>query len=369
MLAGVGLAWHGRVAGARWQAALDEVRAVEARLVASVDERPALWGETTDERAQPHYDRALAAVASWDADEVGSARRAEDAEARGRRAALVAAGAEALEALHRGAHAGDATRSVDWSQAPELPIRKLMRVRFLTNLSEMQAAILLEEGRDLAAVGVLLDAMQFAGDLTQGPLLFEEMIGLALLSPAILTQGVADGALLELSDDAARRLAAGLSALDRRLGWRVQSLEGELVFAARCWEAVLRGEGVLAWKGLVHARDQGHAADHVVALRDVCASLDRAFAAGPQELFEELDRVAQRVEARDELPLHAFDSAQRSRFYSVGRLRLLAYALGGADAPRDPWTRACLRTEAAEGGTRLRLEHAAFRDLELLVAR
>lgn len=380
-LGSAGLIWRSRVASGRWNQALAEVRVLEIGLDAKVDERPALWGETTDEHAQPHYDRALSLVAGWDVDTVLAAVRAEDDEARNERTTLVAEGADALEALHRGAHAANATRTVDWSRGFELPMRKLIHARFLTQLSEMKATILLEDGRELDAVGVLLDALQFAGDLSQGPLMIEEMVGVALLSPDTLVEGVADGSLLFLSNDAEQRLVSGVSALDRRLGWQATSFEGELVLGARELESVLQDENGAWGESIVGLANGGfgltqgwlYAAEYVNAMQGLCADFDRAFAAGPSALFDELEHFPNRA-CTPENPISAtllptLVSAYRGRFYSLGRFRLLAQAISRADPPDDPWLAEYLRVEESEEGTRLWLDHEVFDGLEIRVAR
>jgi len=383
-LGGAGIAWRGHRANDRWRDALHEVDRIEARLEARADVRPALWGGTTDERAQPHYDRALASVEGWGGrdDELVHRALSEDGdEVRAPRAELVAAHAEALEALHRGAHAEDATRTVDWSRGFEVPVRTLMQARALVRLGELEAALLLDEGRDLEAVGVLLDALQFAGDLTRAPVMIEEMIGLALLSPVSLRDGVADGSLLSLPEDAERRLAAGLSALDRRLGWELESLEGELVLSARGLDAALRGEadglrelaGAWGYGPLGHAWVRRLAAEHVEAMCGALAELDRGAAAGPAALLDAIDRTCLRVDELDNpisrLVLPKLDSACRARLHSLGRFRLLAHALSPSDPPADPWLAAYLREEPVEGGKRLWLDHEAFGQLEVRVAR
>jgi len=381
VLSSAGLTWRSRVANDRWQAALGEVRALEERLAANVEYRPALWGETTDERAQPYYDRALSLVAAWEADMVIAAVRAEDEEARRLRAAFLGEGAEALAALHRGAHAARATRTVDWSQGFEFPVRKFMHTRFLSQLCEMKAQVLFEEGRELEAVGVLLDALQFAGDLSRGPLLIEEVVGVALLTPDVLLEGVADGTLLALSEVAEQRLVAGVSALDRRLGWQMTSLEGELVSCARGLERVLKDEHSgwrdqpddLIFGGTSLTQARLFAAEHVNAMRSLCAEFDRAFDAGPSVLFGEIDRLPEELGALENpisaLVLPKLDSAYRGRLYSLGRFRLLVQALSRADPPADPWLAEYLREEETEEGTRLWLDHEVFGELEIRVAR
>jgi len=256
-----------------------------------------------------------------------------------------------------------------------------MHARFLSQLCEMKAAVLLEDGRELEAVGVLLDALQFAGDLSRGPLLIEEMVGVALLTPDVLLEGVADGTLLALSEAAEQRLVAGVSALDRRLGWQLTSLEGELVFCARGLERALQDENngwrdqaaSLMDRGVSLTQARLFAAEHVNAMRRLCAGYDRAFDAGPSVLFDEIDRLPEKLGALENpisaLVLPKLDSAYRGRLYSLGRFRLLAQALSRAEPPADAWVVEYLRMEETEEGTRLWLDHEVFGGVEIHVAR
>jgi len=379
VLGSAGLAWRGHEADGRWHEVLADVALLEARLGASVDARPALWGETTDESAEPHYERALRLVAGWDPETVATARREETDEARAARARFLeegGEGAEALAALHRGAHAARATRTVEWERGFELRLRKLMHARFLTQLAEMKAATLLEEGRALEAVGVLLDALQFAGDMAQGPVMIEEMIGLGLLAPNLLVDGVADGTLLALPDEARERLVDGVTALDRRLTWRVPGFEAELVLTARGLDTVLRDEGgTRRWMGedLGLTRGQLFGAQCVETMLGLCAEFDHAYLAGPDALFEKIDGFEERFESQrnpiSALVLPRFDNLYRARLGALGRFRLLAHALAPSDPPRDDWLAEYLRAEETDDGARLRLDHPIFAPVEVLVAR
>ncbi len=378
VLGSAGLTWR-HVANGRWRAALVEVRALELRLDAKVVHRQALWGDTTDERAQPHYDRALSLVAAWDSETVSTAWQAEDERARDSRRALVSEGSEALEALHRGAHAADATQTVDWSLGFEHPFRKLMPPLYLMKLCEMKVAILLADGRELEAVGVALDALQFAGDLSQGPILIEEMIGAGLLSPEVVVAGVADGTLLALSGDARERLVSGVSALDRRLSWRMAALEPELVLTARGLDRVLQdgGSGLLGGlPGLMHAgpgltRGRMFAAEYVNTMRGICADFDRAYRAGPGALFDEIGRFPEQSDEWENpisaMELPRLDSHYKGRLFSMGRFKLIAHAISAAEQPQDPWLAEYMREETTEEGTRLWLDHEIFGELEIHV--
>lgn len=377
LLGSAGLTWRHHTATLRWEEALATVDEIAAQLDSQVDRRPVLWGDTTDELAQPHYDRALS-LAPWTSEIFWVAFRAEDEEGRTAREALVAENNEALDAVYRGAHAVDATRRVDWSLGFEVSSRKMMQVRFLTLVCEMKAAILFEEDRDLEAVGFLLDAMQFAGDVSQGPLLIEEMIGGALLSPHILVNAVADGSLRDLSEDAHERLVAGLLALDRRLGWQTRSLVPELVLSMRGLDNAFRGGSGLDWADGQHsgsARDRRLAADHVYAMQEFCEQMDQAFQTGPDALFDELAHFSEQFYELENpisalvFPRLSLNVAYKGRILCLARFRLLAHAVSGAEEPLDPWLAKYLRTEVTEEGTRLWMDHEIFDPVEIHVAR
>ncbi len=371
-----GVAWRrSRLASERWEAAFEKVQQVEARLEARVDERPVLWGEATDEWAQPHYDLALSLVEDWDRDAVPAAARAEDERARADRARFLEEGQAALEALRRGTHAADATRRVPWSEGCGVLTRKLMTTRFLTLLCEMQMSVHLAEGRDLEAVHVLLDALQFGGDLCQSPILIEQMVGMAAVNPVRFVQGVEDGTLLTLSEEAQSALAHGLSILHPRLDWQSNALEGELVLSAYSLAASFRGEGdgCTEWKGCSLASVQTDAADHF----ELALTLERELAQVAGNEPSKLLTTAQRLQATAEALenpvtdnfLHVLDSAYRSRVHGIGRFRLLAHALAPDEITQDPWMNAHLRSEDTPTGERLWVDDEAFENVEILVGR
>ena len=378
-LGGAGLTWRRHVAHGKWQEALVGIEQLEERLNSRVVERVALWGETNEGQAQPYYDRALAAVEEWDAQAVMSISSETGEEGQAARRKLLHEGAGALADLHRGAHALDATHRVDWSRGFQIPMRTLLYVRVLTHISEMQAYELIEEGQDLEAVRVLLDAMQFAADQAGAPILIEEMIGLAELLPDILSDGLADGSLMDLSPGAREELNAGVEIMNRRLGWRVASMEGELLLGVRGLEHVFKdgwtdsmermmGQSIHPLQRLV-LRD--YAAEYVKFMASACQRVDAAHEMGLAHLARELNDLDNEAELfRNPIVavlVPSLVSAYRSRLYSVGRLRLFLQALSGADHSVDPWLNTYLRRQPTETGERLWMDHELFGKLEVLV--
>ena len=77
-LAGVGIAHRARehrtYVDERWRSMLADMDELELQLDARDVARPALWGETTDGRAEPHYDRVYALADALDHDRVRELR-------------------------------------------------------------------------------------------------------------------------------------------------------------------------------------------------------------------------------------------------------------------------------------------------------
>lgn len=344
-------------------------------------ERQALWGETTSGPAQPHYELALRLVADWDIEDVLAARRAEDGEGIRLRMSFLKEGDPVLSALRLGAHGQDATREVDWSRGFELPMRRLKSSRFLTQLAEMRAEEMIGKGQDIEAVRTLLDALQFAGDLAEGPILIEEMIGLSQLNPDFLIDAVADGSLRELSSEAQQELVHGLSTLNRRLQWKGAGIVGDFLLGVHGLDASLQ-HGGSGWRSMTgnsgwipFERPLGllFATEYVHQWQDALAELDRGFDSGADALvatFQELKgRLAAGSNPISSILMPVVGSSHRSRFYSLGRFRLLVRALTGSVLPGDSWTADHLRVEATDSGERYWLDHELFKDVEVHVAR
>ncbi len=344
-------------------------------------EREALWGETTSGLAQPHYDLALRLVDAWDVNAVVAAQRAEDGEGRRLRAQFLEEGAAVLSAVRLGAHARDATRNVDWSQGFHLPQRSLKLTRFLVQLAEMRAEELLAKGQGIEAVRTLLDVLQFSGDMAKGPILIEEMIGLSQLNPDFLIDRVAEGSLSELSPEAQQELVQGLSTLNQSLRWKGAGYDGDFLLGVRGLETALQHEGT-GWRAMTgnpgwipFERQLGllFATGYVHQRQEFGAEIESAFDSGADALVAKFQELRERLVARSNpissVMMPVVGSCQRSRFYSLGRFRLLVRALTGSVLPDDPWTADHLRVDAIEGGERYWLDHELFQGVEFHVAR
>ncbi|MCP3918855.1 MAG: hypothetical protein GY711_25180 [bacterium] len=358
----------------RWRATVEHMRELERAFDERHVTRPALWGETTDERAESHYDRACALAEELDADRVRELWHATTPEERQERAALLEEAAPVLDALHRGAHARDASLAVEWALGFEAPRRRLMTSRTLIHLAQASAAHAFDAGRPLEGVNMLLDALQFAGDLAESPLLIDSMIGLALLTPDVLVEGLADDSLAALPDEARERLRDGLRQLDARLEWCPDAIEPELVATMRGLEAAFANGAeptpeVVGLQAGQRESMQVQVIEHVQALLLLNEEIEAAFASEPGEALARLSQLLETERFEEgsitSLVFPSFRSSVYARLYSLGRFRLLTHAVSADEEPRDPWLRALLRVEESAEGTRLTLDHEAFARLEL----
>lgn len=379
LLGVVGLVWRGSALEERRVRSAEALAVLEERLGQETHERAVLWGEALDGDGWAHYERALELVAAFDHGELLDVRAGvEDAKVV-RRAEIATEGAELLAELRAGAHARTARRSVDLDQGFYQPFLKLLNTRKLLHVVEAHAQTCLDRGDESEAVRALLDVMQFGADVSDSPVMIEELIGVAGLVPDLLRTMIEDGTVFELSPSAFDELAAGVATLDRRLAWESHSCASELLlsvatvehalerdFAANLLgEAPLDSEAFADW--LVRRSLPGfvlEGAAHVEAQ-------ERLFACAPRQVLDGLVDFDVRVhDTRNPLSsvlLSGTASAIRGRLHSVGRLRLVAHVLSCRPEPRDPWLAELLRAEAVDGGERLSLAHEELARLELVV--
>ena len=370
----VGVVHERRAAEEAWTHALEGLAVVEESVNARFGERPVLWGDRTDDEADPHYARALALVHGWDPHEVVDARRAKDDAGRKIREALVARGAEALAALHSGAHAATYAPAVEWEEGWQLNGIRLMDSRHLVQLAGLKAELEFAAGRDLEAVGWLLDGMQLAADLCRAPrTMIEEMIGIALLSPEVLLDRVADGRIEELSPAARERLLVGMRTLDQRLGWEPTSLGTDLLLLAYSIERGRVGDleqdaDLLAILEPIRTSIGLRRASRCIETWTTVANeLSSHYASGPDGVASLYDSLLAQGQEPDPFLANVtpkLATALRSRAFQVGRFRLLLFELEGA-APKevDPWIAGLVReTVGEEGEPLLTIEHELFED-------
>lgn len=370
LFTGTGIAW--RRSDLRDEAlsdlhnTLEAVQDLEMQADSPLVNRRVLYGEQVQERSQPHYERAIAEVIDWDLEWMLGCVRAGGAE----REDLIEAGAIALQELRLGAHASDAS----WDLAE--PVR-LIHASKLSELAEAHVSSLLEQGRDEDAAEVLLDLLQFAGDLSQAQLLINGMIGVHLLSPQVLVEMLADGSLESLSPAAREKLTTGLRNLDERVTWEVADLRGEALWVAKGIQRAAhpRMDGTTDLSGLRKGTE---------ALRTLLRArteLQTAFQNGPLSALAMLESSLAEAKELGPDAIQAYItskvvSAQSGRLHSVGRFRMLVHALAPSrspQSPQDPWLEAFLREEETGVGTRFWLENngstAEFLNVEVLAAR
>jgi len=381
LLVGVGVVRERQSAERAWEEARVRVMSLQRTLDARSDSRSALWGDTTTESAWPHYEAALDAVADWNAHELLSALKGEDEAALALRAGFLEKGGDALAHLRRAAHAGSATRHVDWSAGFEVGATRLMEARKLVHLCELRMQQLREAGADVEAVRVLLDGLQLGGDLAQGPLLIEELVGVSLLPCPTLLEGAEHGTLATLSPEARLLLREGLTLLDARLAWRPRGIEAELVLFAHAVEAARAadesgpGEGPLAALRRADTRGLEAAAERVERSLTLAAELEDAFTVGPeavQAFVERTERIRASEQSDDVAALDSIlpviGSAVRGRLHSVGRFRLLVRALVDSESHTDPWIAQLFHETTDADGRALTLDHPLFEAIEVRVA-
>lgn len=248
-------------------------------------------------------------------------------------------------------------------------------------LAEMRAEELIADGQDIEAVHTLLDVLQFAGDMAEGPILIEEMIGLSILNPDFLIDGLADGSLGELTPEAQQELVQGLSILSQGLPWKGSGYDGEFLLGVRGLETALShgGTGWLRMTGnsgwIPFERQLGllFATSYVHQRQEFGTEIDRAFDSGADALVSKFQELEERMTAGSNpissVIMPTVGSCHRSRFYSLGRFRLMVRALTGSVLPGDSWTADHLRVEASDSGERYWLDHELFKGVEIHVAR
>jgi hypothetical protein len=201
----------------RWSEMRRHADALEARIEAWDDARPALFGAAQPGRAWDGYADAIAIIESHGkgvADEIARLWETGGAADPAARDAVVTSLAPAVEALARGAHRADGSVPVEWSAGFSGSLPNPMSCRALADLAVMRAHQLLDGGEPVRAVEALLDAAQFGRDLAHAPVWITELIGIANVSVAIDRQLGRHRLLDRLPAPALQRLRSGLANLD-----------------------------------------------------------------------------------------------------------------------------------------------------------
>lgn len=304
--------------------------------------RDAVYGETVDELAWPHYEDALQQLdnAFRTRPMNFDAAMATTEEERASRDVLLQELEPAFVALRRGAHARDAATGLDWSVGEASLSPVLLRAHMLAIHSVAKARAQVERGDDMGAIETLLDAQQFACDLASSSCVIEEMLGLASLTPMELTHWLEDGGAGEFSSEALGRWLDGMDRLRSTLPSDHRALLGHVELLGRRLQRTITPEppvipGVtVRWRGpeigpgLRHRFSWRHAAAEFVARTpELTQRVERASGLTLSAL-EELEAEL----ALDPNPLMRMMAAHvtstaRSRRYCLGRLDFLRHAI------------------------------------------
>ncbi|MEM9380099.1 MAG: hypothetical protein AAGB93_09150 [Planctomycetota bacterium] len=361
-----------------WRSMLVTLEELRAERLGRPALRDALHGATRDEQAWPHYERALAVLASIDEarDRCLAAPRATSEEERAERDALLAEAEAMFPHLARGAHARDARTAHAVDDGLPVKIQRLFDVSSVCELSVAHAIQRLERGQDLDAVAALLDAQQLARDLAVSPVLIEEMIGLSQLVPTGMEEWLAAGGLNAMSTSSVGVWLDGLDALRASLPSSSRAIVSEVEMFGR--EVLRQSEatGRLDWDGALEGAPlwrygfswRGAAADYVVRATDLARQVERAFDDGPLEVVARLEGL-ERIAGADQNPIYAvatpkIASAGRARIWQLARLDFLRHALAlrlqrPTDLPEDPFGTG-VRVEQDEDGIRVWAEAGRY---------
>lgn len=349
----------------RWDQMAVHLDQLGAERRARDTEREAAYGDTVDGPAWPHFEFALNEMKRvWDTMPIHNfdAVEAKTPEERAERDALLAELEPAFEALHRGAHARDASTGVDLSDGSLEDAGALPMAWYLSNFAVAKAQSQIERGEDLAGVDTLLDTMQLGRDLVTASSLVEEMMGLALLANEYLLQWLAGGGADQMSDEAKERWLDGMDRIHASIPAQSPAMAGELErflrglrrtvkpeasqvswMSNQDWHGPSRGPGLayqFSWRAA--------AADLMDRAPDLVRRGEAAYGLSGVATMEALESLQAEMEADDNPLIGHFGRylviTGRSRIYCMARFDFLRHALAvhlGLDVelPGDPWGR------------------------------
>lgn len=182
ILVGVFFAWVQAVASRRWAELEKRVPLLIAEARARDARRPVLRGEAVPGSAWADYDQALKAIkGAFKNEDLRAFLENRPQADRAKAEAVVAAHGKLLDFLQAGARKAEGTYPVQFEKGFAADIPGLLACRDLTDLAACRARLLRESGKDVEARALLLDALQFSGDLGRNTLLIAEMISLSQL--------------------------------------------------------------------------------------------------------------------------------------------------------------------------------------------
>lgn len=335
-----------------------------ARRAADTD-REAVYGETVDGPAWPHYEFALTETKRL-CDKYGihndNAVEARTPEERAERDVLLVNFAPVFEALHRGAHARDARMGMDPAEGGWNGVGLMVSGFRLSALGVAKAKGHFERGEDLPGVDALLDVQQLGRDFLVAPSHIESMMGLVLLGDFNLLAWFAEGGAGQMSVEAKERLLDGLDRIRASIPAQRPAWAGELERFGRGLQRTvqpvapsgtrIRSEG---WMGPSSGPGLAYGFSWRVAGADLLergpdfvrreAAAHGATNAATQAALRDLQAEME----RDENPLIGYFGRHivtvgESHMHCMARADFLRYALAvhlgrEAELPADPWGR------------------------------
>ena len=183
LLLGIGLffAWVQAVAARRWAALEKRVPELIAEARGRDPRRPVLRGEAVPGNAWTDYGPVVAGAKALPKFDLGEFMARGPKADRAKVEAVVAANEALLDGVRAGARRAEGTYPLHFEKGFAADIPGLISCHNLTNLAVCKARFLRETGKEAEARDLLLDALQFAGDLGRNTLLIAEMISLAQL--------------------------------------------------------------------------------------------------------------------------------------------------------------------------------------------
>lgn len=214
-----------------WSAMQKQIHTIDAAWQLRDHRRLPLYGEGAEGRAFDGYEHAIElarAISLGDNKELNATLPHKDDRKVEGTEELRERWRPAIDALRTASQCNDARPPQTSADAPETGIPPAHVVRWLVNMTVLEARALRIEGKPREAVKRTLDAATFGADLMQSGLLINTMWGAAMVAIAV-DEAWPENALSQLDAPSLDLLAEGLDRLDRRLP-TFTDLDGELRF-------------------------------------------------------------------------------------------------------------------------------------------
>jgi len=356
--AGTSLAVHRANSAAREEIAV-HLAELRAEREAVSHDREALWGETTEGKAWPHYAEALEAMEPFRHNMLKTRILValEPGVDDGSRAAVLAEVPDAaFDALRRGAHARDGEVEVQWRNELQGPVAawRLLDARALQNAAALRLLLATSVEEEVDAVRSILDSQQLGHDFAESGLMIDEMMGIVLARGDMLAPLFERGLADQLSEAAKREWLAGLRRLEAQLAVPSHAMRGELEMLAGAltegwtpeWSAdastlerladYVRGDVVL----------DVHVADHLERMRATLPEIVACHSLEPAQVLDRMGEITAEIESWGNpvspLVTPSLRSITYSRMRCRGQLSFLRHALEvhlgeEGEPPLDPF--------------------------------